>query len=727
MKLKLQAQHQLFVSGTLALTVLLLTSALLIHARYFTSEILTANNAAMRDKMMQQVEVRGKTIGSMLSSYLVNPVYHYDLEAIRRLLDDTASIDGIQTLLVTGPEGKIIHDGTSNIERFGQHGVEPYIIDFLATGQEFFIEHESNSMLVGYSIRIGGELLGCLILRLTLDRIQHDIVAIEQQLEAISLESFYEQLIIAELISLFLFLPILFFTYRASKYFTLPIKMLASAVSLIDKGNYGERVSVSRQDELGELAEAFNDMSLRLANHENEMSHIAYHDPLTELPNRLMLKKNIEQALNHSADISTYTALMLIDLDDFKQVNDTLGHDAGDILLKRASERITHCLREAEDSVLKIKDKKTFDVKEALCRLGGDEFTVLAKDLQSRDDASLIAKRVIRSLKQPFNIKNQPISIGASIGIALAPVDGDSVDELLKNADLAMYHAKNMGKNNFQYFDSNLADKISFITKTKEDIDIALENEQFQLYFQPQVSIESGSIIGAEALVRWMHPELGFISPATFIPLAEESGQILQLGQWVQDSAAKYLSRWSKMWQKPIHIGVNFSARQLADSNLSPKLSETVKKYGVSPEWLHVEVTETMLIKDASKAIKALNMLDSLGFPIWLDDFGTGFSSLSHLQCFPLKGIKLDQSFVRNLGESQRDRSLAMAIVSLGHTMNLSVIAEGIETDTQRKLLVDWGCKLGQGYYFYKPMSADAFEMLLFPSTVTPISIQGYS
>lgn len=712
LRLRLQSQYLLFISIILSVSILILTSLLMWYNNQASEQVRHASANVMSQGLMVQVEERGKSIVSALAENLVNPFYHYEMESIYGLLNNARANADVTDVVMFDANGLIQHDGTVLIERFGQSMADADMLATLTAG-DGYISHLKNGHLMSiHAIRLGDKLLGGVSATLSLGTVQDNLNKMNTELQNIAQNSTQRQVMIATTVAGVQLIIALLLGMVLVRYMVKPIKQLVLAANRVGEGDYQYRLTMKRSDELGELADAFNNMSRNFAEHERKISHIAHHDPLTQLPNRLQLKKQLKQAIMESRRDHSLMALMFIDLDDFKQVNDTLGHDIGDLLLQQVAERIDHELRRNQDMVTEG-DAFQSTSTEVLSRMGGDEFTVLLQGLADNSDAAFVAKRIIHSLQPPFCIKDHLITIGASIGITLSPRDGENIEVLLKNADLAMYQAKYQGKNGFAFFNPQLTQKIELFTRTKQELRSALNNGEFELYFQPQVRLDTEGVIGAEALIRWQHPTRGWVSPAEFIPIAEECGLIGQIGDWVLDSACRQLQSWRYKQGFPIHIGVNLSAYQLVDDQLQQKLTRYLTRYSIDPGSLHLEVTETMLIKDERGAIKALESLHDMGFPIWLDDFGTGYSSLSHLQRFPLTGIKIDRQFVKYLHMSERDQKLSQVLVTLGSTLGLEVIAEGVENLEQADLLQRWGCPYGQGYLFFKPMPAIEFEAVL--------------
>ncbi|WP_052712272.1 sensor domain-containing protein [Domibacillus indicus] len=427
---------------------------------------------------------------------------------------------------------------------------------------------------------------------------------------------------------------------------------------------------------------------------ERQVKKMAHYDDLTSLPNRRLFQKKLGKALTASEKNGESFAVMFLDLDRFKNINDTLGHNNGDLLLKKVADRLQHCIRQTDTAA----------------RLGGDEYAILLPSIK-RKEAELIARRICEEMNHFFLIEKLDIFISTSIGISMYPDDGANAETLIRNADAAMYFAKESGKNNYQFFTSDLHRNISERMMLERELHRAIEEQQFHLVYQPQVDIASNKIIGAEALLRWNHPETGFISPADFIPLAEETGLIIPIGTWVLEHACKQNKAWQDAGLNPIRISVNVSLRQFMQHNFVEEVERILERTGLAPEWLDIEITESMTA-DVSYAQKILNRLHSLGIHISIDDFGTGYSSLSYLSSFPITRLKIDQSFVSDLTENRQ--AIVKTIIDLAQNLNLNVIAEGVESKEQARLLMALKCEEAQGYLYAKPLSSEEMKKRLF-------------
>lgn len=420
-------------------------------------------------------------------------------------------------------------------------------------------------------------------------------------------------------------------------------------------------------------------------------------DPLTKLPNRYFFYRYLNKAIKKAGVEKTLLALFYIDLDRFKFINDTLGHSYGDLLLKQASERLKRCV----------------GTKNLVARMGGDEFIYLAEDLRDETDVDDLAQEILNSFSAPFQLKEIEIYISPSIGISMYPYDGDEIESLISNADSAMYRAKRSGRNKIEKAQLDVSAGAFEKLMVENDLRNALVKNELLLYFQPQIDLSKNEIVGMEALLRWNHPELGIVPPAEFIPIAEESGLIIPIGDWVMRAACLKIKAWMKEGQR-IRISINLSAKQFLQNDLAEKFQQLIDETQIPPELLEIEITESMIMYNMGSATDVLNRLKKLGVYIAIDDFGKGYSSLSYLQKFPLDTLKIDRSFIFDIDSNPSSKALTQAISNLGHALDMKVIAEGVETSDQLAHVEKLQCDVVQGYYFSIPLTEDeAIQFLI--------------
>ena len=439
---------------------------------------------------------------------------------------------------------------------------------------------------------------------------------------------------------------------------------------------------------------------------QGRLNQLAYYDGLTGLPNRSLFMDRLTQALNHARRYGQQGALLFIDLDNFKRINDTLGHGIGDDLLKAMARRLMKSLR-LSDTIARPADE------EMAARLGGDEFTVILPKLQQASDAGAIARRIETNFAQPMRIGNHQFLVTSSIGIAIFPQDGDSVETLLRNADLAMYFAKNSGPSNFKYYQESMNAAALKRLTIENQLRQAVERDEFTLHYQPQIDLANRQLSGMEALLRWHNSELGNVSPADFIPIAEESGLIIEIGEWVLRAACRQASHWSDQRLPINRIAVNVSVKQFIHPGFLKMVGDVLAETGLAPHRLEIEITESLLVDDSKEIVRILKALKEMNIRIAVDDFGTGYSSLSRLKALPIDSLKIDRSFICGINSGTSDRSIISAIIAMAKGLDLSVIAEGVETTHEVDFLVDKHCLEAQGFFFSRPLAASQAEDFL--------------
>jgi diguanylate cyclase (GGDEF)-like protein len=424
---------------------------------------------------------------------------------------------------------------------------------------------------------------------------------------------------------------------------------------------------------------------------EERIRHQAYHDPLTGLPNRASFTEHLEEAMRRAKRAGWPLALLFLDLDLFKRVNDSLGHDAGDRLLRVVAERIRRAVREAD----------------MLFRMGGDEFTVLLEDVRGPEEAAMVATRVLEAIAEPLQLQHHEIAVTSSVGIALYPRDDVVGERLVKAADTAMYRAKELGRNRYAFFAREMNERVETQMKIEAALRRALKNDEFVLHFQPRVSAATGRTTGAEALLRWKHPEWGLVEPARFVPLLEETGLIVPVGAWVLGEACRAARAWQTAGLPPLRVSVNLSSRQFRSEALCEAVSEALRASALAPQLLELELTESLLIENVEHAMGVMGKLKAIGTVISIDDFGTGYSSLGYLKRFPIDSLKIDRSFVRDIATSPKDAAIVMAISALARSLGIGLIAEGVEERWQVEFLRARHCTELQGFYFSRPLPAE--------------------
>lgn len=481
-----------------------------------------------------------------------------------------------------------------------------------------------------------------------------------------------------------------------------PVTRLRKAIIRLSAGNDLIQIPVESNDELGELGTEFNRMGFELKRSNDQIRNMAYSDHLTELPNRFMFHKTLRQSMDAALRDDKQLGLLFIDLDNFKNINDTLGHHIGDILLKEVALRLQQNLRGKDMT-------GRFDLEELehnLARLGGDEFTVLLSGTKSVINIGKVAERLIESIEVPFQLDGKEHHISASVGIAVYPGDGNNTEDLIKHADLAMYQAKKKGKGCFEFYSKEISNIVLERTHLEQRMRVALDEGNFRLFYQPIINSKTQEIASLEALIRWEDAELGNVSPGHFIPIAEEVGLINAIGSWVLTDVCRQVREWLDAGAMGLKVAINVSGRQLEKPDFSDQVLNNLKKYNVPPESLYLELTESAVIQGEEGVLATLRKLQKIGVKIALDDFGTGYSSLSYLRHLPIDILKIDRSFIQGLGQ-QNNNVILSAIITMAHALNLEVVAEGVETQGQFAFLKKEQCNLIQGFLFHRPEPVD--------------------
>ncbi|TCS43126.1 EAL domain-containing protein [Reinekea marinisedimentorum] len=482
-----------------------------------------------------------------------------------------------------------------------------------------------------------------------------------------------------------------------------PLTKLMVASRDVSNGTFAPMPMINTNREFRHLSDCFNSMISTLEQNQERIQFIADHDSLTDLPNRRMFHYLLNNVVAFAKRDEYKTALLFFDIDNFKLVNDSLGHGVGDQLLMQVSSRIKELVR-ATDAVLALKNRAVGAGEELLARLGGDEFTLILPSLNNELCASSVAQRILDSLQQEFIIGEHRVNITASIGIAIYPDNGDSVEELVKNADIAMYHAKASGKNNYKYFNEELNELLKFRIQQERELCSAIKNKEFELFLQPLVNSTDESIYGFETLLRWHHPSRGMVSPDQFIPLAEESGLIVEIGHWVMFEACRIARDWIDAGHDTFKFSVNVSSIQFERQDVYQLIKDALEKYAVPAETLVIELTETAIMTKHSEKSGVLQSVRKLGVKVALDDFGSGYSSLSYLRNLPVDYLKIDRQFIVESRDKSEVRSIINAIAIMAHALDLTVVAEGVEKPGEARFLNSIGCDLIQGYYYSKPV-----------------------
>jgi len=499
---------------------------------------------------------------------------------------------------------------------------------------------------------------------------------------------------------------LLIIRHNVSAYFDNILNYINEFISSVTGGNNEDDPPLFEVEETNHLKKRLSNLKNRVSIHQKTMEKMAFYDSLTGLPNKEFLKQELKRMLSSAKRRKSFLAVLFLDLDEFKDVNDSLGHDVGDLLLAEASKRMQHLLR-GSDYIEKNGTPDDEPSSSLLARLAGDEFTLLLTDIEEPEIVSVVAQRVIDGLAMPFSLKQHEVQVSASIGIAVYPQDGTKVEELLKNADYAMFEAKKSGKNNFQFYTQEMND-IAYKRKTMEsNIHRALEENEFALHFHPRIELNKRQVVGFEALLRWRSPGVGIIAPDKFLPVAEETILICEIGNWVFDQVCRQIKLWVDNGYPDIRVSINLSTMQIYRGDTYNLLKTYMALYGISGKNLEIEVTEPGIFKDEKNATELLNKLRELGITIALDDFGTGYSSISCLQNLPLDVLKIDRSMLSMDAKEESSKQLLKSVIDIAHNFGLTTVASGLEREHQVDFVHSVECDFVQGYYFSKPIPSD--------------------
>ena len=696
-------------AALIAVALLVLVSAVLLmlqRQRAMQEEVVGVGSEAMHSLVASRLQKRGEAEIARLADALVNPLYYFDLDAIGGIARDAMQQPDVAYVLVYDTDGDIIHDGSGDIPTYGQ-AMDDALAYEVVSARGPHTQWTDRVLDVSAPISVGEQRLGGVRIGFSLRSAQAD--------EALAAERMSQRLgeigkrhlrwilvLLLTLVALGVLVSLVL-----QRALVRPIRQLAGAAREIEAGNFDAQVPASaRRDEIGDLLRAFGRMGQSIGRHDRDIRRMAYTDPLTGLSNRLAFRERLDRRVLELRGTGRHMALLFADIDDFKRVNDSLGHDAGDEVLVQFAGRIRDAVQRHAGS------------DAILARFGGDEFVVLlATDGRGDADihslASSVAENLVMELSRPIRVQERQVFLGTSIGITLFPDDARDAGMLMKNGDIAMYQAKVAGKNCYRFFSRAMDQALARRSRMEADLRGAWERGELSLNYQPIFRLTDRRLVGAEALLRWQHQEQGAIAPSAFIDVAEQSGLIERIGPEVLRAACRDAAAWNTAGGRGLFVSVNVSPRQLRSGELPQQVARALRESGLAADALHVELTETTIIADERHASEMLAKLRAEGVRVWLDDFGTGFSGLSHLRRVPIDGVKIDRSFVSDVTRDPDDLALTTAIIAMAHSLGITVVAEGIEEEQQLELLRQRNCDLGQGFLFGKPVSASEFLRLL--------------
>lgn len=662
--------------------------------------------ATIREATMDALRAHARSTSRMLADRLVNLVYFYDLYAIDAELRPLVMEPDVLFVTVFDAAGRVIHDASPRFDRFDEAMGDPFA-GWALGAREPALAESASVLHAAAPLLLDGEQIGGVRIGFELAGLQGLVERAADEIVAAQSAEVSRRVVQILAIMAALFAAGVALAFLTARSMLAPVDRLSRLAEQIEAGDYDVSLVTERRDEIGELMRTFHRMGESVRRNTMEIRHLAYHDSLTGLPNRRMFRQALEEkAAEVREGTADKLALLFIDLDDFKRFNDTLGHDEGDRVLVAFAGRVKRCLGRLLEE---LGDEAPWTL---LARLGGDEFTVTIVGPNAVPAAERLADALIRKVAEPISIATRSLHVGTSIGLTVCPDDATSSHALLKNADVAMYRAKTLGKHRYQRFDRGLVKDSSRRLDLEGRLRRAVDEERIRVVFQPIVRVPGASIWGAEALARIDAPGFDRIPPAVFIPIAEETGLIDAIGEQVLRLACRAASDWQAV--APTVVTVNLSAKQIgAGARIVEAVGAALAEVTLPPEYLVLEITESSLLATDREVIRTIEALRHIGAQVWLDDFGTGFSGLSHLRRLPVDGVKIDRSFISDILLDPDDLALASAIVGLARSLSMGVIAEGVESEGQLDLLTARDCRLAQGFLFGRPMDPASFAARL--------------
>ncbi|MDQ3289620.1 MAG: EAL domain-containing protein [Pseudomonadota bacterium] len=714
MRYGLQAKF-LAIMMLVLLVVACLFALVLQRQERMQEDVESVSRDAMQLIVADGLRRRGEGTVSQLTQSLANPLYYFDLDAIGELSRAALRQPATRYVVVYDAQGLIVHDGSDVIAPFGQ-AMDDELSAGAVAARDMHTQFSDSVMDVSAPITVGSERIGGVRIGFDLQEsrdLQNRAVA---DLRGRLGELAQKQLWWLGVISAALFAFGILMVWLIQRWLVRPIDELARSARAIENGMFDTHTPVSmRNDELGDLTRTFARMGQSVARHDRDIRHMAYTDALTGLSNRLAFREALDRRLLHSDGAGLQLGLLFADIDDFKRVNDTFGHDAGDEVLLQFAGRIRAAV------------ERLGGADAMVARFGGDEFVILVHGgIAGADDVRTLATRLadalVTELGLPIGVRDRQVFLGSSIGITLFPDDAASATTLMKNGDIAMYQAKVAGKNCYRFYSRAMDQAAERRSQMEHELRGAWGRGELSLVYQPVYRLSDHAMIGAEALLRWKHPQHGMIAPSVFIDIAEQSGLIEVLGPQVLRKACLDAAEWQRAVSdsEPLFVAVNVSPRQLRSGDLPRIVADCLSDAGLDPRRLHLELTETAVLGDEVHASRLLSQLRETGVKVWLDDFGTGFSGLSHLRRVPMDGVKIDRSFVADILRDPDDLALTTAIIAMAHSLGITVVAEGLETHGQYVLLRDRGCDLAQGYWLGMPMPVEGFAEVIHASMRSP-------
>jgi diguanylate cyclase (GGDEF)-like protein len=700
----LQYRYGFIIASLVVLVAVTLGSFLMLQYQGSFKSFSDETQSRTEQILLDQMEQRAISLSAILAENMKNPLYDLNMEQMLLLLRALNNSPDVSNAFVYDANGKIVHDGDPAIPSFGKRVVAEELLPKHTPEDTPVTRLNGETLSLWRSIWVENLVIGGVHIEFSLQTVELNLHRLKAEQDRQYSEAIQKIIILALVTTAILVLIGVLLSIMTSRRIVKPIQQVAEFASDIGEHNYESKLNYRFNDEIGDLINSFNDMSSKLQEEvlqreetEKQLRQLALYDSLTQLPNRTLILDRLSNLIEKAKRYPSRVAVMFVDLDDFKKVNDTLGHEAGDELLIESAKRFTQVIRPVD----------------SVGRLGGDEFILLLDAMPSATDADRVAEEVLEIFKKPFAIDGRELTLSASIGISIFPEDGDNQSELLQKADSAMYHSKEKGRNTYSYFTAEMNEHVARRLSIEEQMYTALSKHEFTVYYQPKIRLCDGMIVGAEALLRWHNAELGQVAPDEFIPISEQTGFINPLGDFVLEQAVSDISLLNKRYDTNLHVAINVSPRQFRQNGLIDNVAEYLNEKGISRGMVELEITEGVLIGGQPNIECSLKDLRSSGIEITMDDFGTGYSSLSYLREYPFDVLKIDRSFVRDIGLDPEDRALIEAIIVMAHSLDLKVVAEGVETLEQADFLKERGCDSAQGYYFSHPLPLTEFEKYL--------------
>lgn len=700
---------QRFTFTTIAILIVVLLVNFNVYQMMYsksTNHLVQNLQSNTENSLQTQLYRRGEELGKVLSDNLFDAMYNYNIELVYQLMLPILAVEEVHTLHVVDRDAFIFHDGGEHLQLLGEPHPRTELLMNAMKQQKSLRELTPQGIIFAIPIAESKTVVGAIYMELSIDILARDINLQYKMIEKIQKQDGNEFIIIQILLSIFL----MFFASLIVWVFVRNLnKPLNSLIFELLKSNgkeqFVELTGESRGDEIGQLTRAYNEMGKKVNKHTTAIQKMVQHDSLTQLPNRNKFVNHV-QALIKAEGVNNIS-LFFIDLDEFKATNDNFGHAIGDAMLLTIAKRLDELIKY---HTLLNSGEYSF-LNNMVARIGGDEFLIAI--VNSNESNNTLGGIILNGLQSNLNLDGHQLLVSGSVGISCYPSLGTDAETLIKQADIAMYYAKSQGKNKCRLFSQVMKSDAEYQDTLEQELKYSLSDlSQFELWYQPKVSLLTKKLIGAEALVRWNHPTRGYIFPDQFIPIAEKSDMIIHIGEELIVQLGKQLGEWqlNNKIDEHFHVALNVSVRQIYRQNIIGILKETLSENELLANRIHFEVTESLLLNDTKIVDEVLTALQNIGITLWLDDFGTGYSSLSYLQSFNFDGVKVDRSFVQNIESNKKNQSLVKAILSLAKTLEIGLVVEGIETEEQEKVLQDFGCEHGQGYYYAKPLPKTLFE-----------------